>query len=415
MLVKLQSAMREMAEVHRAALESFEKIRRCIDHVQTLTTLRDLPLVLEGVRGQLGMDELGVILDAAMFGEFLPDKVPTAEPRVLRALLSELPGNGRPYMGTCDQAPYLDHHLDPAAPCPAPCSGETPGSCFIQPLPNKYAPGRPIGVIVLRDRDAQRFSSDKATDFLEHFCDLLGHAVVTVRDHDQLVRDTVIDELTGAHNRHYLVRHAPRLLALAERKGMPLALLFVDLDRFKPVNDLLGHDAGDCVLREAARRMREVVRGYDIFARLGGDEFVVLMPDAGEDEAVALAERLREEVAAVDVAACTAQVCAAPDGIGNGTERKDGTFDGETAAAPNPAARGLTLSASVGLALHAPGRTLDDLLHLADQNMYRAKRAGQDGGPRESGQNIGQDSGQDSGQDGGEADGDEAETAAAST
>jgi len=336
-IVRLQSAMREMADLHRAALDTFDKFRRCIDYVQTMTSLRELPDILEGVRQRLGMDGAHVLLDAATFAEFVPQTVPTLERAMLREAVAALPGGGAlPYIGPCAAAPCLRLFL-PGGPTPQ-------GSCFIQPLPDKYRPGKRIGVIALHDHDPGRFSQDKATDFLEHFCDLLGHAVVTVRDHDQLVRDAVIDELTGAHNRLYLLRHAPRLMALAERKQMPLSLLFVDLDRFKPVNDQLGHDAGDCVLREVAQRMREAVRGYDIFVRLGGDEFVVLMPDAGQEEADALAQRLREEVAGVDIARCTG--C-------------------ETA---------LRLSASVGLAGFTPGQSLEDLLRAADQGMYREKR-----------------------------------------
>lgn len=337
-IARLQSAMREMADLHRSALDTFDKFRRCIDYVQSMTTLRELPDLLEGVRGRLGMDGAHVLLDAPKFAEFVPDSMQTLDPVELRSAVASLPGGGAlPYIGPCDAAPLLDLLRPAGAPPPG-------GSCYIQPLPDKYQPGARIGVIVLHAHDTARFSPDKATDFLEHFCDLLGHAVVTVRDHDQLVRDAVIDELTGAHNRLYLLRHAPRLMALAERKNMPLSLLFVDLDRFKPINDQLGHEAGDCVLREVAQRMREVVRGYDIFVRLGGDEFVVLMPDAGRDEAMILAGRMREEVAAVNVGNCTGQ--------------------------PTD----LRLSASVGMACFEPGQTLDDLLRAADQGMYRDKR-----------------------------------------
>lgn len=337
-LIRLQSAMREMAELHRSALDTFDKFRRCIDFVQTMTTLRELPAILAGVRERLSMDGAAVLLDASTFAEFVPQDVPVLQPAILRAAVAALPGGGAlPYIGPRANAPL--------AALPVSASGlPGGGSCFIQPLPDKYRPGARIGLILLHDHDEKRFSQDKATDFLEHFCDLLAHAVVTVRDHDQLARDAVIDELTGAHNRLYLLRHAPRLLALAERKRMPLSLLFVDLDRFKPVNDQLGHEAGDCVLREVSLRMREAVRGYDIFVRLGGDEFVVLLPDAGQDEARILAERLREEVAAVNVAACA------------GCDTN------------------LRLTASVGLAAFSPGQTLDDLLRAADQDMYSRKR-----------------------------------------
>ena len=330
--------MREMTELYRATLETFEKFRHCIEYVQTMTSLSDLSEVLDGIRLRLDMGRVRLVLSQEMFGEFVPHGVTTLPAAEIFQAQAELPGHGNgSFLGACACAPRLDVFLGRAFPAPE-------GSCYLHPLPNKYAPGTYIGVIALHDTSADRFSIDKATDFLDHFCDLFAHTLVTLRDHEQLLREAIIDPLTSAHNRLYLNRHAPRLLALAERKDMPLALVYLDLDRFKPVNDALGHDAGDKVLREVAARIRAAVRAYDIFVRMGGDEFAVFMPDASPEEALSLAKRLKAEIATLDVAACT----------GQNTD--------------------LRLSASVGMATFAPGQTLEELLAEADREMYRGKR-----------------------------------------
>jgi diguanylate cyclase (GGDEF)-like protein len=148
-------------------------------------------------------------------------------------------------------------------------------------------------------------------------------------------------------------------LARARRRPGAVAVLFLDLDRFKVVNDSLGHAAGDDLLVEVARRLERVMRSADTVARLGGDEFVVIAEDvAGVDEAFTLARRLREAI-------------AAPIPLGAGQR--------------------IVVTASVGIALSAPGSGTEDdagesavaatpssLLWDADVAMYRAKDAGRD-------------------------------------
>jgi diguanylate cyclase (GGDEF)-like protein len=149
--------------------------------------------------------------------------------------------------------------------------------------------------------------------------------------------------LTGANNRAYLERHAPRILDFAQRKGLPVHLLFVDLNGFKAINDSLGHDCGDLVLSAVARSIQGIVRKYDILVRLGGDEFVIVLPDTDEDMAQAFVTRLRQTLAGIDVG----QVC---------------TLDTD-----------LRVSAAVGMSRHHPGQTLEELIRAADQGMYLDK------------------------------------------
>jgi len=107
----------------------------------------------------------------------------------------------------------------------------------------------------------------------------------------------VTDSLTGVHNRNYLESHLENLVQRALRDGKSIALLLLDIDRFKAINDSHGHGAGDEALKEFTNRISREIRGIDLLARFGGEEFVMLMPDADADRALAVAERLRQLIA----------------------------------------------------------------------------------------------------------------------
>ncbi|RWK54841.1 PleD family two-component system response regulator [Mesorhizobium sp.] len=113
----------------------------------------------------------------------------------------------------------------------------------------------------------------------------------------QTIEMAVTDALTGLHNRRYLDSHLQTLFDRAVARRRPLSVMITDLDRFKAVNDAHGHDGGDEVLREFARRLRKNVRGIDLACRFGGEEFVVVMPDTDGAVAEKVAERIRAEIA----------------------------------------------------------------------------------------------------------------------
>lgn len=173
----------------------------------------------------------------------------------------------------------------------------------------------------------------------------LGMALMTgERLQADLDRQASRDPLTGALNRRAFSQQADRELAHARRTGRPLAVMMMDLDRFKRINDLLGHAAGDDILCHFVAVAERVLRTEDVFARFGGEEFVALLPDTGGEQALAAAERLRVAFAE----------------------------DCEPVHQPQP----FTFTASIGIAEMAPGEDLADALRRADAALYGAKEAG---------------------------------------
>ncbi len=155
----------------------------------------------------------------------------------------------------------------------------------------------------------------------------------------------VTDELTGLYNRRYFDRHLSLMLEKAREQERDMAVMLIDMDFFKAVNDNHGHDIGDAVLREFSQRLRRNIRGVDLACRFGGEEFVVLMPDTDFDQAQGVAERVRMAVA----------------------ER---TFEAN-------GVRALTVTCSVGVALNEHHTdTPETILKRADIALYRAKREG---------------------------------------
>ncbi len=116
------------------------------------------------------------------------------------------------------------------------------------------------------------------------------------------------DPLTGLYNRRYLEVHLQKLLNNNEQRRKPLGLLMLDIDFFKKVNDTYGHNVGDEILKEYARRLVDSVRSFDLVARQGGEEFVIILPDVTEERAHFIAERLRNAIGSRPFS------CSAPEG-----------------------------------------------------------------------------------------------------
>jgi diguanylate cyclase (GGDEF)-like protein len=119
----------------------------------------------------------------------------------------------------------------------------------------------------------------------------------------QLYESAMRDTLTRAHNRRYLVERLGSEVAYSRRHKTPLALILIDIDHFKQVNDSYGHLAGDEVLREVAALISRLIRAEDVFARYGGEEFVVLARGIDQEKAVRFAERIRGALQRLEIAA----------------------------------------------------------------------------------------------------------------
>src|SRR6059058_4504327 len=116
--------------------------------------------------------------------------------------------------------------------------------------------------------------------------------------HEEIYRLTIIDALTDIHNKRYLVEFLDRELSRSGRYGRPLSLVMIDIDRFRGINETLGHLGGDFTLRELAARIKGNIRKEELFARYGGEEFAAVLPETTREGAVRLSERLRSVVAA---------------------------------------------------------------------------------------------------------------------
>jgi diguanylate cyclase (GGDEF)-like protein/PAS domain S-box-containing protein len=174
-----------------------------------------------------------------------------------------------------------------------------------------------------------------------------SQVIARIELQDQLAREALHDQLTGLANRTLLQDRMDSAIGGAQRSGIPLAVLFVDLDGFKGVNDHLGHVIGDAALREVSDRLREHVRATDVVGRFGGDEFVIVCPDTDQEASMVVAERIR--------AAIAASIDKVPSPYG--------------------------VTASIGIALWHPtdvGIDADTLFRIADEAMYRCKNAGKD-------------------------------------
>jgi len=179
----------------------------------------------------------------------------------------------------------------------------------------------------------------------------IGGLLLNIRDvterkllEQKLVHQALHDPLTGLANRTLLMTRAEEILRGAREAGGGPALLFLDLDDFKQVNDTLGHAAGDQLLQEIAMRLQSTCRAVDTVARLGGDEFAVLLKEAGADDPVQVAERILHEL-----------------------------------RSPYAMLKGRRPSTSIGIALFDRGASADELVRRADVAMYAAKAAGKNG------------------------------------
>lgn len=234
-----------------------------------------------------------------------------------------------------DIVPRVSHH---AQRC---LSGETVTYQSVFPFPD----GQPVHVQVSMTPQRNMLGAVEGVIMVVNDISELIQAQNALHDTVHLMRHLAQhDRLTGLPNRALFHDRLDHALAVARRQQVRLALVFIDLDGFKPVNDALGHQAGDRVLQQVATRIKGSVRESDTVARLGGDEFVLLLPQVDDEEAASLtAHKVRDALQAPMVV---------------------GTHQVE-------------IGASIGIALYPDhSHDADALMSKADTAMYEAKRAG---------------------------------------
>jgi diguanylate cyclase (GGDEF)-like protein len=207
--------------------------------------------------------------------------------------------------------------------------------------------GTVIGVLALYDRNDGRPFDAADEDALGTLAGQASIAIDNVQLHQEAQRLSTTDALTGLWNFRYLSMSLAREIERSTRFDRPLAVLMLDLDHFKSVNDTHGHPRGDTVLRELAHRVQEQIREVDTFARYGGEEFVVVLPETTVEGAAQLAER----------------ICVA-------VHREPFRHDGEEP---------LDVTVSIGgAAFPEHGSSPATLMRAADKALYVAKAEGRD-------------------------------------
>jgi diguanylate cyclase (GGDEF)-like protein len=206
---------------------------------------------------------------------------------------------------------------------------------------------RTLGVISATDREDDRPFTREDVSSLRALAAPVALALLrelAVSEAEQYAHAAAIDSLSGLFNRRYLHVRLEEELERARRHQIPLALLMIDLDDFKMVNDRFGHLAGDAVIKEAAVILRRTVRMFDVCTRYGGEEFAILMPNSGAQSAATVAERIRRRI--------------------------------ESYRFAEPALASLSVTASIGLAVSTAQLLPRDLIERADQALYQAKTLG---------------------------------------
>jgi len=157
--------------------------------------------------------------------------------------------------------------------------------------------GRLIGSLNLGSAKKGRFQSSSSTDFLQRLAAIVSICFENALNVTRLERVGMTDPLTCVYNRRFFEQRLTEIVSSSVRYNFELSCVFLDVDKFKAVNDKQGHQVGDLVLQEVASIVDQHLRGSDMIARYGGEEFVVLLPQTPVDQAYSVAERIRKSIA----------------------------------------------------------------------------------------------------------------------
>lgn len=180
----------------------------------------------------------------------------------------------------------------------SPLQGQAVESVALLPLVRH---GVLVGSLHLGSSDSDRFAADKSTDFINHLAAVVAVCVENVVNQERLQRLSMYDMLTRVKNRRAFQLALDSEIARSIRGGQRLALLFVDIDYFKKINDSHGHQAGDRTLKVLAQYLASLLRKSDHVCRYGGEEFALILPDCSKQRAQEVAERIRKLVAVLPI------------------------------------------------------------------------------------------------------------------
>lgn len=286
---QLESLLSE-ARANQDKMRRFDQLERQLVAAPTLATLINTLLHEYRTLFQLDCVTLALVDPQfevrALLGEDMPAEgllLLDGEP-ALQPLFGD---SARPVL--CAAQPAHDFLFEGQAPS---------ASVALLPLVQR---GQFIGSLNLGSRDAQRFVTGSSTDFLARLAALVAVCLHNALATERLKLAGLTDALTGVHNRRYFEARCLEEVQAARRNKLPLVCMFLDVDRFKNLNDTLGHPAGDQVLRYVARLIKVQLRGNDVVARYGGEEFVVLLPATPLQNGMETAERIRRVIAAQSV------------------------------------------------------------------------------------------------------------------
>lgn len=173
--------------------------------------------------------------------------------------------------------------------------------CFEQPLSVAIIPlirqSKLIGSLHLGSAHPERFVSDMGTEFIERLASIIAICLENVINSERLTQIGLTDALTNVSNRRCVEQRMLEEIARARRQHYSIACMYLDIDYFKKINDIHGHQGGDEVLKETAKRIKAELRLSDTIGRFGGEEFVVLLINTSHDNAKHVAERIRKSIA----------------------------------------------------------------------------------------------------------------------
>lgn len=223
-----------------------------------------------------------------------------------------------------------------------------PASIAIIPMRRQ---SRLIGCLNLGSFKADRFQPNMATDFIERLGSIIAICLENVINNERLTYIGLTDPLTNVSNRRYVEQRMLEEIARARRQRYSIACMYLDIDFFKQINDRYGHQGGDDVLKEVAKRIKDELRLSDTLGRFGGEEFVVVLVNTNLHDAIQVAERIRKSIAGQDFVLSEAGTCQATISIGLTTIDENTNYDDASSIAR-------------------------DLVLRADRALYQAKNGG---------------------------------------